>query len=299
MVYILIPVHNRIEKTLSCIGCFLKQKFNDFKIIIVDDGSTDGTEKILRAKYPEIIILKGDGNLWWTGAMYKGVKYILSRAKNCDFILSINNDVLFNENYLEILHRTSLRFGRAIVGSLCKNVDKKESIIDPGVKIKWNPFKIYKIGYDKKKKENLDIDTLTGRGTLIPIEVFKKIGNYNKKKLPHYAADHEFIWRAKRAGFNLVLSYKAIVYTDMKSNIFRSNDAIYSYKKYFEKISSIKSPLNIKTQIMFVCLGCPGFFLKLLNIAYVILGNMYLFLRNFILYSLIKIKIIKTKNSCC
>jgi len=51
MIYICIPVHNRIEYTLKCIESIEKQNYKDYKIIICDDNSTDRTSKILALKW--------------------------------------------------------------------------------------------------------------------------------------------------------------------------------------------------------------------------------------------------------
>ena len=66
-----IPVHNRLNYTKECLHIFNELKENSFfqnnhvQIVIVDDGSTDGTGDWIRANYPDVIVLEGDGNLWY------------------------------------------------------------------------------------------------------------------------------------------------------------------------------------------------------------------------------------------
>ena len=67
-VSILIPVYNRIEitkKGISQIFLSLSQlHISDiYEVIVIDDGSTDGTSDWIKQKYPQTIILYGDGNL--------------------------------------------------------------------------------------------------------------------------------------------------------------------------------------------------------------------------------------------
>ena len=80
MIYIVIPVYNRKEFTHQCLLSIIKQTNKNFKIIIVDDRSTDGTREMINSEFPEIILLKGDGNLWWTRAINLGVKYALKHG---------------------------------------------------------------------------------------------------------------------------------------------------------------------------------------------------------------------------
>ena len=49
-------------------------------------------------KYPDIILLSGDGNQWWSGSMNIGLKYVLDQKKY-DYILLWNNDIKPAEDY--------------------------------------------------------------------------------------------------------------------------------------------------------------------------------------------------------
>ena len=102
MINVIIPVHNRIKYTLQCIKSLKKQTCaKEFKIFLVDDGSTDETIKIINNKFPEVTIFKGDGSLFWGGAVNYGIKNVLRLSKKNDWILLVNNDV---EKILLLLH---------------------------------------------------------------------------------------------------------------------------------------------------------------------------------------------------
>ena len=64
-VFVVIAVHNRRVITSQCLEKLQKQSYNPVKIIVIDDGSTDGTAEMIRKDYPNVIILIGDGNFWW------------------------------------------------------------------------------------------------------------------------------------------------------------------------------------------------------------------------------------------
>ena len=99
MLFILIPVHNRKKFTHQCLLSLYKQTNKNFIVIVIDDGSTDGTEKMLTSEFPNVELLKGDGNLWWTKATNLGVKYALSQ--NAKYILILNDDTELSEDYIE------------------------------------------------------------------------------------------------------------------------------------------------------------------------------------------------------
>ena len=88
MVFIIIPVHNRKALTHDCLASLETQTWKDFRVIVVDDGSTDGTADMLRTMFPSVIVLTGNGNLFWTAATNLGIRYAL--AQGATHILTLN-----------------------------------------------------------------------------------------------------------------------------------------------------------------------------------------------------------------
>ncbi|MEK7519654.1 MAG: glycosyltransferase family 2 protein [Patescibacteria group bacterium] len=257
MIFILIPIHNRKELTLACLASFAKQTRTDRQFVIVDDSSTDGSGEAVGVQYPSATIIRGTGDWWWTKSMNEGMHSILQKAQPGDFVLTINNDVEVGPDYLQKLVETSERRGRALAGSLVKNL-YDGSIQDAGVQARWDKFFFPKLEYDQTKKENGRIDALAGRGVLIPIEVFQKIGLYSTT-LPHYAADYDFSMRAKRRGFTLVISYEAVVYSKDQPG-----DKQYGFlEKYFSRRSSS----NLRAQLIIAVVHAPSLSLKFQCVA--------------------------------
>ena len=102
---VLLTVHNRREKTLCCLQNLFKQKLNsDFlmDVYLTDDGCTDGTPEAIREQYPKVIIIKGDGNLFWNGGMIAAWESALQQGKY-DGYLWLNNDTFVYSNLWEEL----------------------------------------------------------------------------------------------------------------------------------------------------------------------------------------------------
>ena len=68
---IVIPVYNRRTLTLQCLDhlqwC---ASLADWRVVLVDDGSTDGTADEVRTRFPHVDIVQGSGDLFWTGAIW-------------------------------------------------------------------------------------------------------------------------------------------------------------------------------------------------------------------------------------
>ena len=186
IVYIICGVFINLKYTKKFLNCIEKQSYPNINTLIIDDGSTDGTYEYIKKNYSDVAVLKGDGNLWWTGAIYWGVEEVLKIANQNDFILTINNDCVFSDNYIENLLKTSLSNKRAVVGSLGIDSNSKKLIYDAGIQIDWPQGEFMQLGPKLVKdlpgniKIQEAIDTLSTKGTLFPVEVFKKIGSNRK-----------------------------------------------------------------------------------------------------------------------
>ena len=90
---IIIPCFNRKAITLGC-----SRRLTDtgasagFRVLVVDDASTDGTAKAIARDFPEAEVLHGCGELYWTGAMELGMRHAVSQgASRC---LWLNEDLI-------------------------------------------------------------------------------------------------------------------------------------------------------------------------------------------------------------
>lgn len=265
-IFVLIPVFNRLRFTKRCLSSLENQTHRNYHVILIDDGSTDGTTKYFRRKYPDWTLIRGPGNWWWTRSTYEGVKEALKTSQKGDYILTMNNDCFFKQNYLSNIVKASENSKRTIVGSLILSAENPTKVFDAGVRIRWNDGLIYGVAnkisdnakfYSKRIIIN-KLDTLPGKGTLIPVEVFNEIGNFNYKRLPHYIGDYEFFCRAKKAGFKLIVSTKARLYNFVKqtgSSHIRKSTA--ECREIVHLMFGRKSKLNLIDHVNFLLLCCP------------------------------------------
>lgn len=99
---IIVPVYNTEEYLERCIESILKQTFEDFEIILVNDGSTDNSKKIItdyQKQYPEKIKVVNKKNGGLSSARNKGV----SKAKG-EYILFVDSDDYIEKGLLKTLN---------------------------------------------------------------------------------------------------------------------------------------------------------------------------------------------------
>ena len=257
MIFIVIPVHNRKEFTRNCIISLSKQTYKDIIPIVVDDGSTDGTEEMLIHEFPEVYIIKGDCNLWWTKAINLGVTYALENRAN--YILTLNNDTIATENFLEKMIYWAENTSNSILGAFAIDANTRKPLYG-GEIINWKWAK-YETLIDILPKEQWcglhEVTHFPGRGLLIPAEVFRIIGLFDAKHFPHYLADYDFTHRAIRAGFKVYCNYDTKLYTYPDVSGKAENKKKKNIKNYYNHLFGITGGGNLKAFFLFALINCP------------------------------------------
>jgi GT2 family glycosyltransferase len=215
MIYVVTPVFNRKAITQRFLGCLRQQDYPDIRAVIVDDGSTDGTSEMIRSEFPEVTIVPGDGNLWWTGGTNAGLRHVLAEAGSDDYVLIINDDLEFDTGYVGRLVAFAQARPRTLVGSVVVDIETPDIVWDGGRLTNWFTAKdrVMHVGRslsDFPTGHSVEVSQLTGRGMLAPVAVFGEVGLYDEVHFKH-RGDTEFPVRASRRGYKQVVAYDAVV----------------------------------------------------------------------------------------
>lgn len=261
-IYIIVPVHNRINFTRQCLQCLENQSYRDAQVILVDDGSTDGTYQLVREQFPWVEILLGDGNLWWLGAVNLALQLILKNASANDLVLLLNNDLQFDNDYVERLLKVHIKYPDSIIGSVESNMSHPGQIVKGGIQTNWWTAKGRRLNSgrclsDFPPGHLEETSYVTGRGVLIPVKIFFSIGLYNPKYV--HMGDFEFGVRAKKKGYKLYISYDLVVY-NLKNDDKGINRDSYKISDFFEYLFDERSYANIKNIYLnaLLCTKNPG-----------------------------------------
>lgn len=253
-----IPVHNRLELTRSCLESIRKQEYQNFRTVVCDDGSTDGTTTMLADEFPEVIVLNGNGNLWWTGATNECVRYIQEHADADDYLITLNNDLELSTNHLVMMARVLADKPEAILMSASYDIAQPDVLTEPGARMDWLRAKAYKLDPAQYNFSGLaEVTHAPGRGTVFPISVFARVGLFDFEALPHYSADFDLAHRARRAGYRIYINYDAKLYSHVDhtgSSTFKGDKSLGKLYGYF---TNIKSPACLKYRWRFAWKNCP------------------------------------------
>lgn len=285
-VFICIPVHNRITLTIKCLESIYTQDYKNIVTIICDDNSTDDTFNIVSHKFPLVILLRGNGNYWWAGAMNECVRKALTIGQINDYIFTLNNDTELEKNTLTKLVCESIKTKRSVMGAVNLFYYNRNKIEPSAFKLRQKIGGVKRInnwGDDINKfKGNIEVDSLSGKGVLIPSEIFRNIGYYNNTYLPHYHSDNEFLIRAHNRGYRIFICYDAYLYSHQDKTGYGTKASKPDMIPFINSFFTIKSPHHLTSLYHFNKLisGKKYVFTLTCAIIAILLG----FLKRFIVY---------------
>lgn len=233
---IVIPVHNRKAITLRCLERLRESGVLAWATpLIVDDGSTDGTSEAVREQYPEAVLVVGDGNLWWTGAVALGMQRSLDRGSSLIFWL--NDDCLPEPGTMELLARRSRENG---VISTAQAFTPSGGCYRAYERTRSGLRELF-----AKPGEILACDTFNGNCVCIPRAWVEKTGLPDAASFPHMHGDIDYGLRLSRSGARIEVLGDAVCRNDDNSSL-ASTSWLQSPEpmgRIFKTFSSQKSSL--------------------------------------------------------
>ncbi len=103
LVYVVVLTWNQREVTLECLKSLAQMTYPRFRIVVVDNGSTDGTAEAIADRFPDVEVIVTERNLGYPGGCNVGMRYALGQG--AEYVFAINNDVLVAPNILDELVR--------------------------------------------------------------------------------------------------------------------------------------------------------------------------------------------------
>ncbi|MCR5774556.1 MAG: glycosyltransferase family 2 protein [Lachnospiraceae bacterium] len=200
---VLLTCHNRIKKTERCLRS-LDDAGLDISYVAVDDGSTDGTGEMLRGfgreKGREMTVIKGNGDLYWAGGMRLAMRRALDRDIKYDYVLLINDDVLFYEGALRRMIEYAGKRGRCCVTGAMNDRDGKGTY--GGVRYDRTRVRAYRVGITDSE---LVCDAANMNAFLIPYPLFNELGAFDSH-YRHRMADFDYSFEIGRHGCPIYLT---------------------------------------------------------------------------------------------
>lgn len=217
--FIILVNYKRAQDTSECITSLQKSSFKNFNILIVDNGSCDGSVKFLQNHHPDANIFESKTNLGFAAGNNLGVQYALHQQ--CKYILLLNNDTIVDESMLKVLIHTMEQNPQAgIIGAKIYYFDRQNVLWFAGGTLKVHSAMGLHVGIGEVDKGQYDevraSDYITGCCLLARREVYETIGVFDHTYFA-YLEDADFCLRARQAGYLILYQPRAIVYHKISS----------------------------------------------------------------------------------
>jgi GT2 family glycosyltransferase len=211
-VFIVILNWNGIEDTKECLDSLSKLKYDNFNVVVVENGSTDGSAEILREEYPHVEVIENRVNLGFTRGSNVGMRHGMERR--AEYLWLLNNDTVVDEEALSEM----VRYGESskqqcLLSPQIYYYDDCDTLQFRGSVVNWKDFTIRKCDTRSPSRPQVGerMTALWGTALLIKRGVIEEIGYLDEKYFAYYE-DEDYCLRALKEGFECAVVPEAKIY---------------------------------------------------------------------------------------
>lgn len=204
---------NGLDDTLACLHSVSQIRYEALNIIVVDNGSTDGSAEAIRTAYPDIQLIENTSNLGFAEGNNVGLRRVLDSA---DYVMLLNNDTTVSP---ELLHHLIPVMendpGIAVAGPIICYDEAPDTVWCAGLQIGQGHMYGISISHttsilmfsgqavDNVPKDVFTVDAVVGCAMLMRAGVLNEIGLL-ASELFMIHEDFEWSLRAQKAGYRCV-----------------------------------------------------------------------------------------------
>jgi GT2 family glycosyltransferase len=205
-VVIIILNWDGLADTLACLGSLSHLDYPAHEILVVDNGSQDGSAVAIREAYPQIQVIETGENLGYVGGNNLGLEYAC--ARNAAYALLLNNDTEVSADFLSKmveLAESDSKIG--VVGPTIYYAEPGDMIWSAGGKLDWRSGLTLLDGMDQIDRGQYGeaprpVDFVTGCALLVKIPVVKEVGKLDSRFFAYFE-ENEWCLRVTQAGYKI------------------------------------------------------------------------------------------------
>jgi GT2 family glycosyltransferase len=243
LVFTVIPNWNLKNDLKDCIASLLQGQDAAHQIVVVDNGSSDGSVEMVKGEFPQVHLLEQAENLGYAGALNTGFRFALGHGAG--YLFGLNNDTVLPAGSVRRLVERAAAHPE--IGLLSPKVvyysDPGRLFSLGGRAYPWLPLPL-EFGHrwrdDARYNRLIYYDYVTGCAMLVPAEVLRRVGLLDTSYFIHYE-DNDFCRRIRDCGWRIAMDgqvtilHKAFQSTrrDPAASIRRqARNRIWFYRRY-------------------------------------------------------------------
>jgi hypothetical protein len=220
-VFIIILNWNNYKDTIECVNSCLKINYGSFKIIIVDNGSTNESLSELRKAFPSLEIIETGSNLGFAEGNNIGIRSAIKQ--NADHVLLLNNDTVVDPEILNafLAQASNLPLAGIFAAKIYYFLNPSKIWFAGG---KWDTstpgFKHIGMGAEDSEEFSkvMETDYACGCALFASIPMLKDIGLLDPEYFLNFE-ETDLCYRAKAKGFKIYFVPKAKVWHKVSATI--------------------------------------------------------------------------------
>ncbi|OGM11469.1 hypothetical protein A2Z22_00260 [Candidatus Woesebacteria bacterium RBG_16_34_12] len=285
-VSIIILNYNGIAETIKCLNSLKKTKYNNFEIIVIDNGSEKNENNLIAKNFPKFAkIYRLEINLGFTG----GNNWALKKTKG-KYIVLLNNDTIVDPNWLTPLVRLLEKDRKiAIVQPKIKLMNKKSFFDYAGAAGGYIdrygfPFTRGRI-FNTQEKDSGQYDGefpifwASGAACIIRKSIIKKVGGFFNENLFNYMEEIDLCWRVWRAGYKVMFTSTSVIYHKVAATAGKN----VIQKRYWEHRNNLYILVRNLTKKEAIKILPIRFLLELIAYVYYIISKQKPFIKSLFL----------------
>ncbi len=231
-VSIVLVNYNGFEDTKDCLKSLLNIYYNNFEVIVVDNGSAKcSSDDTLSFIKENSVYIESGKNLGFSGGNNIGIHYAMEHG--ADYILLLNNDTEVEPDFLQIMVETAESENNVgIVGGKIRFFKHPDRLWFGGGHFNLDTGEIAHERYNEIDKiaepRVRDISFMTGCLMLIPAEVIRNVGCLEEKYFL-YAEDTDYCCRILKSGLRIIFCEDAVIYHKVNASTGKSTGLMTYY----------------------------------------------------------------------
>jgi GT2 family glycosyltransferase len=211
---VVVPNWNGRDSLGACLDSLLKQS-ERLEIIVVDNGSSDGSVEFIKENYPRVILIQHVKNLGFTGGVNAGIKKAMELGTQ--YVALLNNDATTDRHWLKNLVAFLDEHHKAGIAT-SKICDAEKTHLDSTGDIYTTWGLPYPRGRGEVFTEKYDKDIwvlgASGGASLYRIKMLEDIGLFDEDFFAYYE-DVDLSFRAQLAGWKVGYAPAALAYHEI------------------------------------------------------------------------------------
>jgi GT2 family glycosyltransferase len=243
-VAIIIVNWNQKNTLAACLSSLKnKTEYSNYNVVVVDNGSSDGSVELLKQNFPWADVIGLDKNYGFSIGNNKGIAHAFEKYKPQYFLLLNDDTQIIQSDWLtKIVAAAESEDDVGIIG--CKLVYPNGKTQYIGTKITVQKLMWLNPNSESRLPEVFDVDAVLGACFLVKRAVFDKIGFLDAGFSPFLHEESDFCMRAKKAGY--------------RTRMVRSVSVVHFLNKSLGKVDSPYFELiTRKNAIRFMLLNFP------------------------------------------